>query len=507
MLCFLCMLLGFGMQGQQPVSAAASKPVETAALAVPFSTGSAEARAALQRGVVKWENHRMGEAVDEYRRAAKADSNFAAAHLFLSTLTPDPEEQNTELKKAIALRGTATPDEQLLIDWLAYTSQNQILEAITAMNELLSRYPKDKHLLYRAGIWFRNQRQLNRAVPMYDRLLKLDPQFADALNQLAYIYAFQGESEKAIATIKRYVEVLPNEPNPEDSYAEICRMGGRYDEALAHYRKALKIEPSYWSSQEGIAATYSLMGDQARARAEYAIAIEHAPSPASVLQWTMNSAVTWVREKDYAKAGALYRDVARRAHESNLAELESGAYRNMSLYEEDPAARQQLLDLAEAALHHAHPISTLVSEQQTALVERARIYAEIDAGHPEAANRILAQLSKIAEKTHNGFIQVAFHGASGAVLTAQGKYEDAIGELLEDDRNPYSLRFLIFAYQKTGAAAEAGRWSARLNNVRNPTLEQLLATSTALSAQMRLPETSKVECLSSQCLRWENPEW
>src|SRR5262249_38349657 len=124
MLCFLCMLLGLGVQGQQPVSAAASKPVEPGALSVPFSTGSAEGGAELERGVVKWENHRMGEAVDEYRRPAKADPNFAAAHLFLSTVTPDPEEQNTELKKAVALRGTATPDEQLLIDWLAYTSQN-----------------------------------------------------------------------------------------------------------------------------------------------------------------------------------------------------------------------------------------------------------------------------------------------------------------------------------------------------------------------------------------------
>ncbi|HZI56831.1 MAG TPA: tetratricopeptide repeat protein [Verrucomicrobiae bacterium] len=506
MLCFLGMLLGLGLQAPKPVSAAASKAVEPAALSVPFSTGSAEARNALQQGVVKWENHRMGEAVEGYRKAIKADPNFAAAHLFLSTLTPDPEEQSTALKKAVALRSGASPDEKLLIDWLAYTSQNQILPAITAMNELLGRYPKDTHLLYRSAMWFRNQRQLNRAVPLYERLLQLDPQFADALNQLGYIYAFQGESDKAIATIKRYVAVLPNEPNPEDSYAEIYRMAGRYDEALAHYRRSMKIEPSYWSSQEGIAATYSLMGDQARARAEYAVAIEHAPSPASKLLWTMNSAVTWVRDKDYAKASALYSDVARRAHDSNLAELESGAYRNMALYEKDPVVRQQLLDQAAAALHHPHPLSMLVSEQQTVLVERARIYAEIDAGHIEAAGRILERLSAIAEKTHNGFIQVAIHGAAGAVLTAQGKYEDAIAELLEDDRNPYSLRFLIFAYQKTGATAEAGRWSARLNNVKNPTLEQLLVTSSALFVQARLPETSKAECNSSQCL-WEPLEW
>jgi hypothetical protein len=83
------MLLGFGLQAPQPVSAAVSKAVEPAGLSVPFSTGSAEARNVLQQGVVKWENHRMGEAVEDYRKAIKADPNFAAAHLFLSTLTPN----------------------------------------------------------------------------------------------------------------------------------------------------------------------------------------------------------------------------------------------------------------------------------------------------------------------------------------------------------------------------------------------------------------------------------
>jgi tetratricopeptide (TPR) repeat protein len=334
---------------------------------------------------------------------------------------------------------------------------------------------------------------------VYERLLQLDSQFADALNQLGYIYAFQGESERAIATMKRYVAVLPNEPNPEDSYAEICRMGGHYDEAIVHYRRALQIEPTFWSSQEAMAATYSLMGDQDRARAEYAVAIAHAPSPASALLWTLNSAVTWVRDNDLAKANALYRQVAQRAHDANLAELESNAYRNMSLYEKDPAARRELLDLAEAALQHSHPLSALVREQQSALVQRARIYAEIDAGHTEAAARALNQLNAIAEKTHNGFIQVALHGASGAVLFAQGKYEDAIGELLEDDRNPYSLKFLVLAYQKTGAAAEASRWSARLNDVKNPTLEQLLA--------IRSSSPSRPVAAVSRPQDWEPMEW
>lgn len=501
MLRFVCLLLALSAQGQQPVRA--PETVKSPNQAIPLSTKSADARKALERGVVKWENHRMAEAVGDFRQAAQTDPDFAAAHLFLSSLTPNPEEQNSELKKALALRDSRGEDEQLLIDWLANTSQNQILPAIASMNELLDRYPRDKHLLYRAAIWFRNQRQLDRAVPLLERLLQFDSQFADALNQLAYIYAFQAESDKAIASIRRYVAVLPNEPNPEDSYAEILRMAGRYDEAIVHYRQALQIEPSFWSSQEGIAGTYSLMGDQTRARAEYAVAISHAPSQATALLWTMNSAVTWVRQKKYTEATAVFQSVAQRAHENNLAESESTAYRMMALYEKDLTARQKLLDQAEAALHHNYPLSKLASEQQTALILRTRIYANLDSGNVDAASGILGQLRSASEKSHNGFIQVVYHGAAGAVLVGQGKYEDAITELLEDDRNPYSLKFLVQAYQKNGAATEAKYWGARLNAVKNPTLELALVTMSPGSS----PAASSVSGESSEEIAGWRRDW
>lgn len=471
----VCLLLGL-----QASSAPDGKSQEAT---LPLSTQSAEAREVLQRGVVRWENHRVTEAVEDYRKAVQTDANFAVAHLFLSTLSPKPEEQRSELQKALALSGSANEAERLLIQWLASTSQNQILPAIASMNELLDRYPQDEHLLYRAAIWFRNQRQARRAIALYERILQIDPQFADALNQLGYIYAFEGDFDKAIATMNKYVALLPKEPNPEDSYAEILRMAGHYDEALVHYRRALAIEPSFWSSEDEIAGTYSLMGDQARARAEYEIAIQHAPSQAAALHWTMDLAVTWIRQNDFAKANTTLQGVAQRAHENNLAELEAASFRMMSLYEKDAGTRQELLNQADAAIHHNHPLSKLASEQQTVLTMRARIYAFLDKGNLEAANRLVEKLRDITEQTHNGFIQAVFHGTNGATLTMQGKYEDAISELLEDDRNLFSMKFLAIAYEKNGAPQEANQWAARLAGIKSPSLEQALLTAPRPSAQ------------------------
>src|SRR5215471_10718121 len=106
----LCLLLGLGVQGQQPSHSEPSTPGLKAEASLVPVTKSAEAREALQRGVVKWENHRMAEAVNDYRKATQADPDFAVAHLFLSTLTPDPEEQSRELQKALALRDKSNRD-------------------------------------------------------------------------------------------------------------------------------------------------------------------------------------------------------------------------------------------------------------------------------------------------------------------------------------------------------------------------------------------------------------
>ncbi len=152
----VCVLLGLWIQSPEQKA-----PAPTT---LSFSTQSAEAREALQRGVVEWENHRMADAVNDFRKATQTDTNFAVAHLFLSTLTPKQEEQSSEMQKALALSASANESEQMLIQWLANTRQNQILPAIVSMNELLARYPHDKHLLYRAAIWYRNQRQAGRAL-------------------------------------------------------------------------------------------------------------------------------------------------------------------------------------------------------------------------------------------------------------------------------------------------------------------------------------------------------
>jgi len=58
------------------------------------------------------------------------------------------------------------------------------------------------------------------------------------------------------------------------------------------------------------------------------------------------------------------------------------------------------------------------------------------------------------------------------MLLAQGKYEDAILQLVEDEDNPFSMQRLFQAYQKTGDKQSMERIAQKLARYNEPLIEQ-----------------------------------
>src|SRR5258708_26427830 len=81
-------------------------------------------------------------------RAIKKDPQFALAYAALSLASLGGIPDSAALGRAKALLPRATPDERLLIRWMTSISDRDLLPAISAMNDLLKRYPNNKHVLY-----------------------------------------------------------------------------------------------------------------------------------------------------------------------------------------------------------------------------------------------------------------------------------------------------------------------------------------------------------------------
>ena len=242
---------------------------------VPLTTTSATARALYQKGVQDFENLYLERCVDDWRAAAKEDPKFALAWAQIAWNSSNPQEVSDARAKAQALAPSLTPGEQLMIAWIAKPQEGDYLGGISAMNDLLELYPKDKDLLYLAGNWLMLEDGDDQAVGIMQRAQALDKKFAPAVNDLAYLHARKREYDKALQMMDRYVALLPKEPNPQDSYGELSRMAGRFDDSLQHYQAALKIDPDFVTSQLGLGDTYALMGKQEQARVEYELSLIH----------------------------------------------------------------------------------------------------------------------------------------------------------------------------------------------------------------------------------------
>ena len=417
---------------------------------VPVTTKSTLARQAYEMGMVQREDRLfVDEGLEFFRQAVKADPEFALGHAALGYFTADPKEAKRESALAEKYLANASPDEQLLIRWFNGTKNGDLVPAISAMNDLMAKYPHDKRLLNLDGEFLcAVSSGFEPGEAVLQRLLQYDPRYFPALNNLAYCYALSGEAKLSPPLMDRYVAALPNEPNPQDSYGEIERMLGDYDAALTHYNNALQINPNFNASQVGIASTYALMGDQEKARAQYLVAIKGTREESTQLNYRILWAMTYYRAND-AKRGRLeMTKLAAEAHLAGLAVQEAEIHRTMAIFNPDPVLALRDLHAAQLVLNETHKILPGDRENELASILQTKAVIAANAGKTESAEAAAKQLTAMAQTSRSSQVQAASHVANGAVLFAKGEYAKAATELQEDPRNPLTLQLLAEAQSK-----------------------------------------------------------
>jgi len=441
---------------------------------LPVTTSSAKARELYDKGVADLENLYKDRSNDDWRAAVKEDPSFGLAWARIAFHSSNPQEASAARAKAKELAPKTSPGEQLMVAWIVKVQEGDFIGGIESMNDLLELYPHDKHLLYFCGDWLMGEKNIDYALRMFEKALAIDKNFPPALNELAYAYARNGDFAKAFPPMDRYVALLPKEPNPQDSYGELKRMAGDFQGALDHYRAALRLDPDFVSSQVGLADTYALMGDQGQARAEYDKAIRFAHNEADRLSYSMQRAMTYVRDGNYAEADKEYQEIAATAHAKEHDLQEAEAYRQMAEYQADDNAALRYLKLAEEALHHLAAISPGDRDEEMSRILRIRAVRAAQAGNESLANQALQQLQTLADGSRNRVIQASCEGAVGSLLMGQKKYEAAIPHLEEDQGNPFTMELLVRAYYETIETEKLHEIEAKLRGTNVPTMEQAL---------------------------------
>ncbi len=455
--------------------------------AIPLSTKSEETRKSLELAWDKYENAMYDASADQARRAAEKDPQSAIAYAMISFAARRTTPAPAALAKAKSLLSRATPDEQLLVRWMTNVQDRNLLPAISSMNDLLKKYPRDKHILYVTGEWLFIQQDDDHARKLLETALEIDPNFPAALNRLGYLYIRSGDPnpQKALASLQRYAEVQKSSSNPQDSLGEVSRIAGDDSASLQHYSASLRIDPTFLASQEGLGDTRTLMGDFEGARKEYDRSLAMAKSPVDELYIKEQRALVSFWE---GKPEQGHKELAAVAEEAAHKKEPNGLF-NIALARAMLAAdpQSELAQLKEVAVFLEQPLPGMLESDRsvaraTVFRERARVAARQKLSNE--ASLAISQLEQLATASRDLFVEACYESARGYVAAAQNNFQEAAEGLAADPHSPLALQQLFVVHGKLGNTAAAEATATRLKYQRAPTVEWFL---------VRHPATTRAE--------------
>lgn len=447
--------------------------------AIPLSTKSEDARKSLELAWDKYENAMYDPAADLARQAARKDPQSALSFAMVSFAARRGMPDAAALAKAKALLPHATADEQLVVRWMTDIQDHNLLPAIASMNDLLKRYPHDKHVLYVTGEWLFLQQDDDRARTLLETALEVDPNFPAALNRLGYLYLDSSHPDpaKAVASLKRYAEVAPSSPNPQDSLGEVLREAGEDQGSIEHYQAALKMDSAYISSQYGIGNVRTLMGDFAGARHEYDRAIPMAQNPMDELyvKYLKTFVYFWEGKPEEGRAAftALAKEAASKKEPNSQFQI---GLAQAILAADAQSEVEQLKSLSVFLANRLPGMSESDRGIARAAVMRERVRVAALQGQSKDAEQAVSDLEALATASRDQLIQSYFDSARGYLLASKGDYENAAEALSADQHSPLVLQQLAAVQEKLGHAAEAQAARTCLKYHRSSEAEWFLAT-------------------------------
>jgi len=451
--------------------------------AIPISTQSGEARKFIELAWDKYENSMFDDAVVNARHATEKDPHSALSQALLSFVARRGIPNSVALAKAKSLLPRTTTDEQLLVRWMTSIQERDLLPAIMNMNDLLKRYPKDKHVLYLTAEWLYLQQDYDRARTMMQAALQIDRNFPAVLNRLGYLYAETGEPANAVASLERYAEVEPGSPNPEDSLGRVLRTTGDDRGSLEHFGAALQIDPTYFASQVGLGDTLTLMGDFSSARKEYDRAFQIAENSRDELNAEFQKALVYFWEGNAAEGRHELAALSERATVKKEPNMQFAIALGRAMLAAN--SQDEVEQLGTLAVFLERPLAGMSESDRgiaraTVLRERVRVAGL--SGLADLASSTISKLEGLAASSRDLVIESAYESARGFALFQQRDYADAADQLAADSHSPLVLRQLAITQEKLEKTDAAQSTRTRLQYQRGATVEWFLVTH---------PETSR----------------
>jgi tetratricopeptide (TPR) repeat protein/TolB-like protein len=377
----------------QGMGVAGQKLDSTRMAVAEVTTHSTEAYAAFLQGREQLDRFDEPGARKSFERAVALDPAFAIAYVRLAqTLERDGDTAKIQAayRKAKELSARAPEKERLLIEArYAWRVERDNRKAIELLRTLVAKYPSEKEFHFElAGRLYADP---DAAIAEYQAALALDPEYGNALNSMAFALVRKSDFAGAQTALERYVAVAPNEFNPLDSLGLLLFLRGRYDEAIDKYKKAMALN-SQLGEEGPIGYMTAMKEDYDGALAWLDRYITNVYSDAAraegpVWQGIINYLIgrrTLAFER--LEAGLALARSSQSTFREGLVLVMRGFIR--SDMDQEELARKDF-DLAGRILEQ-------VSTSSQIAWRTGKLYMDIRWGDPAAADRVMAELDRIA---------------------------------------------------------------------------------------------------------------
>ncbi len=439
-----------------------SKPADDGK--IPITTKSDEARKEYLLGRDLLDGQRVHEAAPHFDRAIALDPGFCGAELARAMVATGTAEFLDHLKKAVALSGSVSEGERLVVLAAEAGSTGDVAKRKEFLDKLVATYPKDERAHDLLGNHYNNVQDFAGAAGEFKASTELAPAYSPAYNSLGYANRSLGKYPEAEQAFKKYIELVPGDPNPYDSYAELLLKEGKFDQSIENYKLALAKDPNFISSQQGIAYDHLYMGKPEQAETDLHEMLASARGDGERGQARFDMVVLHVDGANTAMAlqdcDSLYAIAEKQNDVSDMAgnlDLKGIILEEAGKFAEAKALYDREMKMIES--------SNLSPERKETYVRTHHIHEAtlaLGAKNLSEAKAHAGELEKLVAARPNPARVRGVHELYGRIALGAKEYDKAIEELqkanLEDSYNLYRL---ALAYSGKGDGAKAKEYCAR----------------------------------------------
>ena len=197
-------------------------------------------------GLLTWRQCGIYASLDTlWRDTLAKNPNCSMAHSNLGSLLYDQgrmEEAMEHYRKAV--QTDPNNCEALNNLGIALAAQGQFDEAIKDFRQAIRIKPNDCDALDSLGIALATQGQFEAAIENFRKAIQIKPYDCDALDNLGTALASRGQFDEAIKNYRQASQINSNRPQTFLHWGMALGQSGRTREAVVQYREALRLNPS-----------------------------------------------------------------------------------------------------------------------------------------------------------------------------------------------------------------------------------------------------------------------